>query len=161
VYAFAWLTGRVGRLPAFAVAFVAALAATVLVFGFMTQPSQIWWMIPLLGFCGLMVFGGYAIYFPELYPTRLRATGTGFCYNVARYLAAAGPFLLGTLADAFMAPAGTARADQKLSDLTLLSSMGSVDSAFRYAALAVASVYILGLLAVPFAPETRGKPLPQ
>jgi MFS family permease len=161
VYAFTWMTGWAGRRAAFGVSYVAALVATVLVFGFMTQPAQIWWMIPLLGFCGLMVFGGFAIYFPELYPTRLRATGTGFCYNVARYLAAAGPFLLGTLADMFTAPAGTARAEGKLSDLTWLSSMGSVDNAFRYAALTVASIYILGLLALPFAPETRGKPLPQ
>ena len=51
-------------------------------------------MLPLLGFCNLMVFGGYAIYFPELYPTRLRSTGTGFCYNVARYIAAVGPLVL-------------------------------------------------------------------
>jgi MFS family permease len=161
VFGFTWLTGRVGRRPAFAVSYLLALGATVLVFGFMTAPWQIWWMMPLQGFCGLMVFGGFAIYFPELYPTRLRASGTGFCYNVARYLAAAGPLLLGTLARSFMAPAGTERGAQRLSDLTLLSSLGSVDQPLRYAAFVVASIYILGLLALPFAPETRGKPLPE
>ena len=41
-------------------------------------------MIPIMGFCQLTLFGGYAIYFPELFPTRLRSTGTSFCYNVGR-----------------------------------------------------------------------------
>lgn len=150
IYAFGWLTGRIGRRWAFAIALVLAWAATTLVFGFMTVPNQIWWMIPLLGFCTLMVFGGYAIYFPELYPTRLRSTGTGFCYNVARYLAAALLFASAPLAGLF---AG--------SGLTFLSSLGSVDSGFRYACIIVAAVFLLGLLILPFAPETKGKPLPE
>ena len=54
-------------------------------------------MIPLMGFCQLALFGGYAIYFPELFPTRLRSTGTSFCYNVGRLVAAAGPSVLGLL----------------------------------------------------------------
>jgi MFS family permease len=161
VYAFTWLTERIGRRPTFSISFLLALAATVMVFGFMTRLSQIWWMIPVLGFCGLMVFGGFAIYFPELYPTRLRATGTGFCYNVARYLAAFAPFMLGKLAVLFMAPADTPRGAEKLSNLTWLSWAGSVDTPFRYAALTVASVYLLGILILPFIPETKGKPLPE
>jgi MFS family permease len=161
VYAFTWLTGHFGRRKAFAASFLLGLGAVVLVFGFMTERSQIWWMVPVLGFGTLTVFGGYAIYFPELYPTRLRSTGTGFCYNVARYLAAAAPFLLGKLTDVFRAPPGTERGAQGLSDFTLLSSLGSSDNALRYAALAVASVYLLGLLVLPFAPETRGQPLPE
>ena len=35
----------------------------------------------MMGFAQLSVFGGYSIYFPELFPTRLRGTGVGFCYN--------------------------------------------------------------------------------
>ena len=77
------------------------------------------------------------------------------------YLAAAAPFLLGKLTDVFRAPPGTERAAHGLSDFTLLSSLGSQDNALRYAALAVASVYLLGLLVLPFAPETRGQPLPE
>ena len=50
-----------------------------------------------MGFCQLALFGGYAIYFPELFPTRLRSTGTSFCYNVGRFVAAIGPFTLGFL----------------------------------------------------------------
>jgi MFS family permease len=161
VYAFAWLTGHISRRATFAAAYLLGLAATVLVFGFMTEPNQIWWMSPILGFCGLMVFGGFAIYFPELFPTRIRATGTGFCYHVARYLAAFAPYMLGELTLLYQAPAGSARAQENLSSLSWLSSLGSVDTPLRYAALTVACVYILGVLVVPFAPETKGKPLPE
>jgi len=161
IYAFSLLTGIVGRRPAFAVSFVVGLVTVIGVFGFMTQPSHVWWMAPLLGFATLMVFGGYSIYFPELFPTRLRATGTGFCYNVARYLSASAPFMLGMLATAYVAPAGTERAAQGLSGLTILSALGSADNAFRYAAITVACIYVLGLAAVPFAPETKGRPLPE
>ena len=68
-----------------------------MVFGTMTDRSQIFWMIPIMGFCQLALFGGYAIYFPELFPTRLRSTGTSFCYNVGRFVAAIGPFTFGYL----------------------------------------------------------------
>jgi hypothetical protein len=98
-------------------------------------------MIPLLGFANLGVFGGYAIYFPELFPTRLRSTGTGFCYSAARYLAAIGPFTLGYLSQAY-AEAG-------------------IEAPFRAAAITVACTYFLGVAALWWAPETRGKPLPE
>jgi MFS family permease len=150
IYAFGWITARIGRRWTFAIALVLGWAATVAIFGFMTEPFQIWFMIPVLGFCALMVFGGYAIYFPELYPTRLRSTGTGFCYNVARYLAAALIFLAAPLAGMFTS-----------FELTLLSDLGSVDSGFRYASISVATVFLLGLFILPFAPETKGKPLPE
>ena len=44
------------------------------------------------------VFGSFTYYLPELFPTRLRGTGAGFCYNAGRVIAAAGPFLVGTIA---------------------------------------------------------------
>jgi dipeptide/tripeptide permease len=80
------------------------------------------------------LFGGYAVYFPELFPTRLRATGTGFCYNVARYVAIAAPSLFGTL---------------------------SASYGFANAATIMSVVFVLGLVILPFAPETKGKPLPE
>jgi MFS family permease len=98
-------------------------------------------MLPILGFCQLSLFGGYAIYFPELFPTRLRSTGTSFCYNVGRFVAAIGPFTLGLLADEVFASHGK--------------------DAYRYAAVTMCSVFIIGFIALPFAPETRGKPLPE
>ena len=110
-------------------------------FGLLRQPGDIFWMIPLLGFCNLSIFGGYSIYLPELYPTRLRSTGVGFCYNVGRIVAALGPFTLVYLNSAF-ANAG-------------------YESPFRMAAMTLSSIYLVGILAVVFAPETRGKPLPE
>jgi hypothetical protein len=59
--------------------------------------GQMYWMIPLMGFTQLALFGGYAIYLPELFPTRLRSTGTSFCYNIGRLVAAVGPLSLGLL----------------------------------------------------------------
>ena len=44
------------------------------------------------------VFGSFTYYLPELFPTRLRGTGAGFCYNVGRVIAAGGPFLVGIVA---------------------------------------------------------------
>ncbi|HEV3006894.1 MAG TPA: MFS transporter, partial [Pirellulales bacterium] len=86
------------------------------------------------------LFGGYAIYFPELFPTHLRSTGTSFCYNVGRLVAACGPSALGLL--------------------TSVVFVGKQEP-MRYAGVTMCSVFLLGLLAVPFAPETKGKPLPE
>jgi hypothetical protein len=150
IFVYSVFAAVIGRRLAFAGSFFLALAATVMVYGYLRTEIDVYWMLPILGFCNLSVFGGYAIYFPELYPTRLRSTGTGFCYNAARYIAAVGPYILVNLKGVY---AGMS--------LTLLSSWGGKDSAFRYAALTVASIYILGLAVLPFAPETKGKPLPE
>jgi MFS family permease len=153
IFVFSVIATRLGRLPAFACGFAAALVATLFVFGMLDHISHIinseiavYLMLPLLGFCNLAVFGGYAIYFPELFPTRLRSTGTGFCYNVARYLAAFGPLTLGYLVIWYG---------------NLLGAGAANLTAFRYATFTVASIYLLGLFVLPFAPETKGKPLPE
>jgi MFS family permease len=149
-YLFTLLMAAIGRRPSFALMFVLALASVLCVFGFMTHKEQVWWMAPILGLGTLTIFGGYSIYFPELFPSRLRASGVGFCYNTARYLAATFPFALGYLTKIY--------ADWHP---TILSSLGSIDSPFRYAAFTVATVFLLGLVVIPFGPETKGKPLPE
>jgi hypothetical protein len=141
IYTFTIVTARTGRRTAFIVSFLLALAATVMTFGFLHKPSDILWMVPIMGFCTLLVFGGYSIYFPELYPTRLRSSGVGFCYNVGRIIAAVGPLTLGGLTVAFR-DAG-------------------FSAPFRAAAIALASIYILGAVTMLFAPETKGNPLPE
>jgi len=140
IYAFALATHRIGRRPAFAISFVLAAAATVMTFWFLDTFWQIFVLIPIMGFCQLALFGGYAIYFPELFPTRLRSTGTSFCYNVGRLVAAAGPSVKGLLTRHVFA---------------------GYHEPMRYAGITMCSVFLLGLLALPFAPETRGKPLPE
>src|ERR1043165_6746949 len=55
-----------------------------------------WMMFPVgMGVFG--VFGAFTFYLPELFPTRLRSTGAGFCYNTGRFIAAFGPYIIGTL----------------------------------------------------------------
>jgi hypothetical protein len=99
-----------------------------------------------MGGCQLALFAGFAIYLPELFPTSLRSTGTSFCYNVGRFLAASGPFTMGQLQAALKAGATTAEA--KL-------------DAFRDACSAMSVIFLLGLVVLAFMPETRGQPLPE
>ena len=95
IYSFSKVTHIMGRKPTFAITFVLALTSTAFAFWNLSEFNHIFWMVPLMGFCQIALFGGYAIYFPELFPTRLRSTGTSFCYNVGRYVAAPGPLVLG------------------------------------------------------------------
>jgi MFS family permease len=141
IYAFTYLTNYTGRRVAFAISFVAAMVMTAYTFWNLKYISDIFWMVPLMGFAQLSLFGGYAIYFAELFPTRLRSTGTSFCYNVGRFAAAAGPFTLGYLTKNVFASHGA--------------------DAMRYAGVAMCLVFLIGLAALPFAPETKGKPLPE
>jgi MFS family permease len=143
---FTKLAQRYGRKPIFAVTFIAAFLITAATFKFLSQPWHIFTLIPLMGFCQLALFAGFAIYLPELFPTRLRSTGTSFCYNVGRFLAASGPVTLGLL-QAHLA-AGATTSDAKL-------------EAFRTACVWVSLVFLVGLIALYFLPETKGRPLPE
>ena len=145
VMMFTRLAQGMGRKPAFAMAFVAALVATVGYFQFFNGRGDIW-MSAVMGACQLSLFGGFAIYLPELFPTSLRSTGTSFCYNVGRFVAATGPFTLGSLQAALKAGATTP--DAKL-------------AAFRLACSYMSAIFLLGLVALAFLPETKDRPLPE
>ncbi|MHB8866423.1 MAG: MFS transporter [Pirellulaceae bacterium] len=139
--AFTALTARIGRRVAFGLSFSLCFIVVFGVFGFMNQEWQIYYFVPLVGFATLSVFGGYAIYLPELFPTRLRSTGTSLCYNAARYLTAIGVFTLGLL--------------------TLVFTWFGFAEPFRWAACTVAFVFLAGIVVLPFAPETKDQPLPE
>ena len=132
--AFTFLAGWLGRKLAFLFSFMTCMFITMYVFSSLNSASDAYWMLPMMGFAQLAAFAGFTIYFPELYPTRLRGTGVGFCYNTVRYLAAPAPILLGYLA---------------------------VSVGFRQAAMLMCSVYIVGMIALIWAPETKDKPLPE
>jgi MFS family permease len=131
---FAPLSQRIGRRPAFAIMHVAAFATVALIYVLADSTVGLIMALPLFGFCTLGMHAGYAVYFPELYPTRLRATGAGFCFNAGRVIA--GPVLLGFrfLRDPLGLP---------------------------LAMVALAGLYLLALVLLVFAPETRDRPLPE
>ncbi len=132
--AFTFVATYLGRRLAFLISFGICLVFTIYVFNSLNSASDAYWMLPMMGFAQLAVFAGYSIYFPELYPTRLRGTGVGFCYNTVRYLAAPAPILLGYLA----------------------ASLG-----IRTAALLMSFIYVVGMIALYWAPETKGSALPE
>jgi predicted MFS family arabinose efflux permease len=131
---FTVVASLLSRRLAFFFAFLGGMFVTAFVFNSLRTASDAYWMLPMMGFAQLALFAGYSIYFPELFPTRLRGTGVGFCYNTVRYLAAPAPILLGYL---------------------------SAVLSFRTAAVVMSSVYLVGMIALLWAPETKGKALPE
>jgi MFS family permease len=129
------LAERYGRRAVFALMCCGSLVMLPLTFMTPRAYSQLLLLLPLLGFFNNGIFSGFPIYLPELYPTTIRATGAGFCFNIGRVLASIGPFLTGFL----------------------VAALGS----FGRAASAIALIYLVGLLILPFAPETKGRPLPE
>ena len=134
MFTFTFAASFFNRRKAFLFAFVMCMCVVAFVFAFLKKESDVYWMLPMVGFCTLSVFAGYSIYFPEIFPTRLRGTGVGFCYNTVRYLAAPFPYLLGWLSSMFP---------------------------FRMIAVVMCSIYLIGIVALIWAPETKGQPLPE
>lgn len=143
-----WIFTRValkfGRRLAFLIGFSAALVSTVLVYWKMSTPIEAYWMMPIMGMAQLSVFAGFSIYLPELFPSSLRSTGTSFCYNLGRFAAAGGSFFSAVLSKGIFANG------DPTSPLPL-----------RYSAMFMCVIFLIGLGTLPFAPETRGKPLPE
>ena len=134
MFAFTLFATFLGRRIAFLGSFILALIVTMFVFSSLNSAADAYWMLPLMGFAQLALFGGYSIYFPELFPTRLRGTGVGFCYNTVRYLAAPGPILFGYL-------------------ITMMS--------IRDVGMIMSFIFVLGMIALIWAPETKGQELPE
>lgn len=133
-FSFGPLAERFGRRPVFALMCLGSFIMVPMTFLTPHSYVHVLWLLPLLGFFNNGIFSGFPIYLPELYPTRLRATGAGFCFNAGRTLASIGPFVTGSLVAFF--------------------------GHFGQAASSVAFIYLLGLAILLFAEETRGKPLP-
>lgn len=139
--AFGPLCVRFGRKRAFAFMHVVAFLVVLLVCFAPANYGQLFWLLPLFGFCTLAVHAGYAIYFPELFPTRLRGTGTGFCFNGGRLIAAPMLFYSGTLKSSWLA------ANPHLE--------------LRHAIALLGGLFLVGLLVIAFLPETKDQPLPE
>jgi MFS family permease len=143
--AFAWLAQRSGRKPAFTLGFIGAMISTWAYFEFFNGVQDIW-MSGVMGFFQLALFAGFAIYLPELFPTRLRSTGTSFCYNVGRFIAASGPFTMGLMLQS-LAKGATSPAEKL--------------DAFRETCQWMSLIFLVGLVALVFLKETKGRPLPE
>jgi hypothetical protein len=134
---FAPISQGLGRRDAFLLFHLAGFLMVVLVCWQAYSIAALLVLLPIFGFFTLGMHAGYAVYFPELFPTRVRSTGSGFCFNTARI--AAGPVLL-----------GFAYLQGRPLDLGLPRAM-----------LVMSSLFLAGAILVLFAPETRGRPLPE
>ena len=92
--------------------------------------------VGVVGFFTGAFYGWLPQYLPALFPTRVRATGQGLAYNFGRILAAVGAWKMGAL-------------------------MALFDKSYAKAGTTIALVYIVGMVLIWFAPETKGKPLPE
>jgi MFS family permease len=132
------LSQRIGRKNTFIVYHIGAFLISLVVFQYIPgTPNAIvalYILLPIFGFFTAGMHAGYAVYFPELFPTRLRGTGTGFCFNMGRF--AASPFLL------FLGVMVTWSGISFMDAFTILSFL-----------------YLLGPVAILFAKETRGQEL--
>ena len=128
---------RTGRRIAY---FVLCLASLIICqYLFRSKPvygSGFLWTVFFAGGLTAAFYGWLPLYLPELFPTRVRATGSGFCFNIGRVLAAAGSLVSGQLVKAF-------------------------DGDYGKMAATISLIYVAGLVVIWLCPETKGKPLPE
>ena len=128
--AFGPICQRYGRRPAFAFYHVIAVIISLVVFRGNFSTTALYPLLVIFGFFTVGMHAGYAIYFPELYPTRMRGTGTGFCFNAGRIIAA--PILVLT---------GTMQSRWELSQIQVGAYLSGL--------------FLLALIVLAFAPETK------
>jgi MFS family permease len=131
---FGFLADRFGRKPITMLFFAMALVLTPVLFLWTQDLGLLLVVAAVNGYFSLGQYSWMPVWLPELFPTRIRATAMAFAFNAPRFIAFLGPLLAGTLIVSF--------------------------GGFGYAATIVATIYVLGFVAAPFLPETRGKPLP-
>jgi len=125
------LADRFGRRPVFAFMCVGSFVMLPITYLVPTSYSGVLMLLPILGFFNNGIFSGFPIYLPELYPTRLRATGAGFCFKRGTHPGLRSPFLTGWL-------------------VTTLGTFGR-------AASTVALIYLVGLAALFFCTGDQGQ----
>jgi MFS family permease len=132
---FGFIADRFGRKPVTMAFFAMALLLTPVLFLCTQDLSLLLVVAAINGFFSLGQYSWMPVWLPELFPTRVRATGMAFAFNAPRFIAFLGPLLAGQLIVTF--------------------------GGFGPAATTIATIYVLGFFAVLFLPETRGRPLPE
>jgi MFS family permease len=128
--------GKIGRRPAYFLLCLSSLLACAFLFRRVTEYGGLFlFMVLLVGGCTAAFYGWLPLYLPELFPTRARATGQGFCYNIGRVLAALGAVQMGQL-------------------------LSFYEGSYARAGATITLIYAVGMVVIWFGPETRGKPLP-
>ena len=109
---------------------------SVLFRGFSTYSAGFFAAVGMVGFFTASFYGWLPQYLPELFPTRVRATGQGVAFNSGRILAALGAWQMGSL-------------------------MAFFDKSYAKAGATIVLVYVIGMILIWFAPETKDRPLPE
>jgi MFS family permease len=129
-----FLADRFGRKPIVMVYFALAFLMTPVLFLWTTDLTLLLVAAAVNAFFTLGQYSWMAVWLPELFATRSRATGLAFAFNAPRFIAFLGPLFAGVLIVQF--------------------------GGFSRAAMTIACIYVLGFVATMFLPETNGKPLP-
>jgi MFS family permease len=132
-----WLGGRLGRRPAYFILCLGSLISCALLFrGIDAYGPAFLTLCFIVGTMTAAFYGWLPLYLPELFPTRVRATGQGIAFNAGRIFAAVAAVQMGAL-------------------------MGMFDASYAKAGAIITLIYTVGLVVIWMAPETRGQPLPE
>jgi len=129
-----FMADRFGRKPVVMLFFAASLVLTPALYMWTTNLELLVLIAAVNGIFTLGQYSWLSVWLPELFPTRMRATGMAFVFNAPRFIAFMGPLFAGLLIVQF--------------------------GGFSKMAVAFSLIYILGFVLVPFLPETKGQPLP-
>jgi MFS family permease len=130
------IAGKAGRRPAyFGLCLLSLLLCGYLFRGVSEYGFLFLALVTLIGGVTAAFYGWLPLYLPELFPTRVRATGQGLCFNFGRILAAGGALVQGKLVGAY--------------------------GSYPKAGATVTLIYLFGMLLIWLAPETKDRPLPE
>lgn len=132
-----WIGGKMGRRPAYFVLCLVSLLSCAFLFRTINEYGPLFlFMVFVVGGATAAFFGWLPLYLPELFPTRVRATGQGICYNSGRIFAAVGAVQMGHL-------------------------LSYYQGSYAKAGATITLIYAVGLFVIWLGPETKGKPLPE
>ncbi|MBI2948843.1 MAG: MFS transporter [Verrucomicrobia bacterium] len=132
-----WIGGRMGRRPAYFILCLGSLISCGFLFRTVSEYNALFLItVGVVGCVTAAFYGWFPLYLPELFPTRVRATGQGLSYNFGRILAAAGALGQGQL-------------------------VAHYGGSYAQAGATITLIYLVGLFLIWLAPETKGKPLPE